>query len=217
VTHSVDVPERHGSPAKRRAILDAARRVFVREGFVRASVDAIAAEAGVSKRTIYNHFDDKEHLFVAVFQATLAAVVQDFDAAVDETLGDSDDLRRDLVALARRWVRLFLREDAAALRRLVMTEASHHPELVAAWGQAGAVRVTDRVARLLARLGERGKLDVADPFRAAQQLALLLTTPAQQVSQFGTVRLSDEQVDDIVVPNVEMFLRAYAPRPAEPG
>jgi TetR/AcrR family transcriptional repressor of mexJK operon len=192
--------------------MDAAMRVFVREGFTRASVDAIAAEAGVSKRTIYNHFDDKERLFVSVFQATLGSVVTDFDATLDVTLGDSDDLRRDLVALARSWVRLFLRDDAAALRRLVMAEAAHHPQLLAAWADAGALRVNDRVARMLGRLTERGKLDVPDPTRAAQQLTLLVTGPAQQMSQFGTVRLSDGEVDDLVIPNVEMFLRAYAPR-----
>jgi TetR/AcrR family transcriptional repressor of mexJK operon len=192
--------------------MDAAMRVFLREGFARASMDAIAAEAGVSKRTIYNHFADKERLFISVFEATLDTVVRDFDASVEETLGDSDDLHRDFIALARRWVRLFLREDAAALRRLVIAEAVHHPWLIGAWAQAGALRVQDRVEGLLARLANRGKLDVADPFRAAQQLTLLLTTPAQQISQFGTVPLSDAQVDDIVVPNVEMFLRAYEPR-----
>lgn len=212
LSHLANFPEQRGSPAKRQAIVDAAMRVFLREGFAGASMDAIAAEAGVSKRTIYNHFADKERLFIFVFEATLDAVVRDFDASVEETLGDSDDLDRDLVALARRWVRLFLREDAAALRRLVMAEARHHPWLIGAWGQAGALRVQERVERLLDRLAKRGKLDIADPSRAAQQLALLLTTPAQQMSLFGTVPLSDAQVDDIVVPNVEMFLRAYTPR-----
>jgi TetR/AcrR family transcriptional regulator, mexJK operon transcriptional repressor len=212
MAHTADIPEQRGSPAKHQAIMDAAMRVFLREGFTRASVDTIAAEAGVSKRTIYNHFDDKERLFVSVFRATLDSVTRDFDVALDETLGDSDDLHRDFVALARRWLRLFLREDAAALRRLVLAEAAHHPELIGAWAEAGAMRVNDRVARMLARLTERGKLDVPDPDRAAQQLTLLLTTPAQQISQFGTIRLSDGEVDDIVVPNVEMFLRAYTPR-----
>jgi TetR/AcrR family transcriptional repressor of mexJK operon len=201
-----------GSPAKHQAIMDAAGRVFTREGFERATVDAIAAEAGVSKRTIYNHFPDKEHLFVSVVRATLDSVAVQFDAALGETIGDSDDLEQDFVALARRWVRLFLRQDAAALRRLVMAEAAHHPQILAAWAQAGAIRTTDQVARALARLTERGKLDVPDPGRAAEQLAMLITNPANNRSFFGTAALSDAEVDDIVVPNVRMFLRAYTPR-----
>ena len=41
-------------------------RLFLRDGYARTSVDAIAAEAGVSKRTIYNHYGDKESLFLSV-------------------------------------------------------------------------------------------------------------------------------------------------------
>jgi TetR/AcrR family transcriptional repressor of mexJK operon len=200
-----------GSPAKHRAIMEAALRVFTREGYARASVDAIAAEAGVSKRTIYNHFADKERLFLGVVRTTLDSVSAEFGAALDETIGDSDDLERDLVALARRWVRLFLREDAAALRRLVLAEAPYHPQLLLGWAEAGPLRANDRLARALGRLSERGRLDVADPARAAEQLSMLVTSPAHNRSMLGTVALSDAEVDDVVVPNVRMFLRAYAP------
>src|SRR5205823_4068457 len=121
-------------------------------------------------RTIYNHFTDKEHLFQAVVLATLDSVGEDLRQALDETLGDSDDLERDLLALARRWVRLFLREDAAALRRLVLAEATHHPQLLLVWAEAGPLRVNHQLVRALARLAERGKLDIPDPAEAAQQL-----------------------------------------------
>jgi TetR/AcrR family transcriptional repressor of mexJK operon len=207
-------PTWRGSPAKHQAIMAAAFRVFTRDGFTRASVDAIAAAAAVSKRTIYNHFADKEHLFQAVVLATLGSVADDFRHALDETLGDSDDLERDLLALARRWVRLFLREDAAALRRLVLAEAPHHPQLLIDWAEAGPLRPNHQLIRALARLAERGKLDIPDPGEAAQQLTLLVTTPASNRAQFGTVTLSDAEVDAVVAPNVRMFLRAYAPAPS---
>jgi TetR/AcrR family transcriptional regulator, mexJK operon transcriptional repressor len=58
--------EPQGNPRKRRAILDAAGTVFLRDGFARASIDVIAAEAKVSKQTVYNHFGDKERLFTAM-------------------------------------------------------------------------------------------------------------------------------------------------------
>lgn len=207
VTH----PDDRKSPAKRQAIMSAAARVFVREGFDRTSVDTVAAEAGVSKRTIYNHFHDKESLFISVIRATLGSVTAEFAEALDETIGESDDLERDFVALARRWVRLFLREDAAALRRLMTAEAAHHPEIFHAWVEAGARRSIGQLVRVLARLAKRGKLAITDPARAAEQLTLLITTPAQNASMFGTVRLTDSQIDDLVIPNVQMFLRAYAP------
>ncbi|MEU4226451.1 TetR/AcrR family transcriptional regulator [Nonomuraea sp. NPDC026600] len=62
------------SPAKRRAILDAAIQVFTDLGYARASVDAIAAQAGVGKQTVYGHFGDKEQLFLAAIQEARSAV-----------------------------------------------------------------------------------------------------------------------------------------------
>ena len=51
------------------AILEAAKQLFAREGFAGVSMDKIAAEAGVSKLTVYSHFGDKEALFAAAIRA----------------------------------------------------------------------------------------------------------------------------------------------------
>jgi AcrR family transcriptional regulator len=52
----------------RRRIIDAAYALFYRQGFTRVSVDSIAAEAGVTKRTLYAHFDSKDGLLAAVLE-----------------------------------------------------------------------------------------------------------------------------------------------------
>src|SRR5436305_15065188 len=83
-TDSPDQPsERPGSPAsafpeggrsgrKRRAIIDAATRLFLDGGGYRGtSMDEIAALSGVSKQTVYKHFTDKEALFRAIVMATV--------------------------------------------------------------------------------------------------------------------------------------------------
>ncbi|TGB14694.1 TetR/AcrR family transcriptional regulator, partial [Streptomyces palmae] len=76
----------HGpQPAKRQAILDAAVTVFLREGYQRAGVDVIAAAAGVSKQTVYNHFGDKERLFLAAVEGERQRVAE---VVVDGLLGD---------------------------------------------------------------------------------------------------------------------------------
>jgi len=61
-------------PDKRRAILRGALNVFAHDGYTRASIDAVAAEAGVSTRTIYNHFSDKAELFQTVIHESAAQV-----------------------------------------------------------------------------------------------------------------------------------------------
>ncbi|MCH8112342.1 MAG: helix-turn-helix transcriptional regulator, partial [Proteobacteria bacterium] len=53
-------------PTKKELIIDAARTLFLKLGFGATSMDAIAAEAGVSKRTVYSHFQNKEALFAGI-------------------------------------------------------------------------------------------------------------------------------------------------------
>jgi TetR/AcrR family transcriptional regulator, regulator of autoinduction and epiphytic fitness len=58
--------KKRDTSAKRKAILEGAVKVFTKNGFDASSMDNIAEVAGVSKRTIYNHFPSKEILFQAI-------------------------------------------------------------------------------------------------------------------------------------------------------
>ncbi|MER6144764.1 TetR/AcrR family transcriptional regulator [Streptomyces sparsogenes] len=79
-------------PAKRQAILEAAVAVFLREGYTRASVDVIADEARVSKQTVYNHFGDKQRLFLAAVEGERERVAADFTPDPDSDLDLDPDL-----------------------------------------------------------------------------------------------------------------------------
>ncbi|MBP7656876.1 MAG: helix-turn-helix transcriptional regulator, partial [Pseudoxanthomonas sp.] len=70
-------PGRPKDLGKRAAILEAAKQLFAREGFNGVSMDQIAAEAGVSKLTVYSHFGDKDALFAAAVQAKCAEMLPD--------------------------------------------------------------------------------------------------------------------------------------------
>ena len=63
-----EVVSRRDRDARRGAILDAAEKVFLEEGFAAASMSAIAARVGGSKGTLYNYFKSKEALFEAYVQ-----------------------------------------------------------------------------------------------------------------------------------------------------
>jgi TetR/AcrR family transcriptional repressor of mexJK operon len=88
---------------KRQAIVRAARELFLREGFG-VGMDTIAAEAGVSKVTVYNHFGSKGALFTAVITDALDEPLARESSAALEGLADAEDLRTALVAAARTWV-----------------------------------------------------------------------------------------------------------------
>jgi TetR/AcrR family transcriptional regulator, mexJK operon transcriptional repressor len=207
-------PQRRKQPAKRRAIIDAAQRVFLAQGFAGSSVDAIAAAAGVSKQTIYNHFGDKEALFRAVVDAVQSEFAADFhDAGLEGRLAASDDLGDDLRQIGRRWVAAVLQEHVAALRRLVLAEQDRHPWLFDEWQQPRPA--LERALRgAISKQAERGALDVTDVGLAVDQLLLVVITAALTRAAYGSLKLTEAEAGQLVDDGVEMWLRCYRPNPS---
>jgi AcrR family transcriptional regulator len=98
-----------GWQRKHDAIAAAALVLFARDGYERTSVDAIAAEAGASKRTVYSHYGDKENLFLLVLSETYETMLQRVRDIVDRNLRDVDDVRPALTASIRDIVRTITR------------------------------------------------------------------------------------------------------------
>jgi TetR/AcrR family transcriptional repressor of mexJK operon len=195
---------------KGEAIAQAALRLFLRDGYERTSVDAIAAEAGVSKRTIYNRYTDKENLFRSVLQDMFTGSMAAFARMADTHLTDVTDVGRDLTAfLMESAVTLTLAPDRIALIRLILTEAPYFPALLRR--ERGHEGMHATLARVLGRLAEAGKLAVTDPDEAAEHLFALTLGRASNESMFSGGKLGDAEVDRIITGGVRVFLRAYGP------
>ncbi|MHC8420681.1 TetR/AcrR family transcriptional regulator [Streptomyces sp. NB004] len=126
---------REGSTPKRAAILAAARELFLANGFDRSSVDAVAARAEVSKRTVYDYFGDKRTLLQAVVDTVGESLVTTIRRILDDTLTDVADLTETadledvLVAFSMRIATDMLGSaEYATLQRLVRTQAGSVPE-----------------------------------------------------------------------------------------
>lgn len=209
---------RRGSPTKRAAIVRAALEVFVREGYARASVDAIAAAAGVSKRTVYDYYGDKERLFLSVLEETRNAQAAAFRELLERTLGQVDDVEAALSAFGREFAAQIARSaERAAVLRLMIAEASHFPALLEPAPEERPVQRA--LADRLAELDEQGLLDIPDPSEAAEFLGLLVTGRVNHRSWYGAAHLDDAEIDRLVAGGVRVFLRAYRPGAAsvEPG
>lgn len=204
---------RRGLAEKRAAIVRAACTVFGRDGYSRASIDAIAAEAGVSTRTIYNHFAGKELLFRTVVQESAAQVRDAQIEMIERGLAKVTDLEADLLALARAWVSPLAEfADHFALVRQIQAEATHLPkEVLDAWQQTGPRPVTDELARQFGLLADRGLLLAADPRRTAQHFVLLVGTEITHRSYWGAHPLPEAEIEEIIGSGVRAFLRAYRP------
>ena len=122
---------REGSTQKRAAILTAARELFLSDGFDRTSVDAVAARAGVSKRTVYDYFGDKQTLLQAVVDGVGQSLITTIGRILDDTLAEPTeaiDLEDVLVTFAMRIATDMLGSaEYATLQRLVRTQFGHLP------------------------------------------------------------------------------------------
>ncbi|WP_131741573.1 TetR/AcrR family transcriptional regulator [Actinomadura roseirufa] len=208
-------PRRRGRLDKREAILDAALRVFSREGYERASIDMIAAEAGVAKPTIYNHLGGKENLFREIMLGAARDTGAKLLAALETFPADAADgaaLRAALLAVAPRLVGCFHEPESWALQRMLHAESVRFPDLYGTIRANGMGQALDALAGRLARLANAGHLEIPDPDRAAGQFIALITHELAGLSELGNRALSDAEVDAVVTAGVDTFLRAYAPR-----
>jgi TetR/AcrR family transcriptional regulator, mexJK operon transcriptional repressor len=117
--------------AKRDQILSGARRVFLRDGFAAASTDAIAAEARVSKRTLYVYYPSKEELFADVMRKLTIENPQTraLETIEEMSPGSGEELRRDLLELAEKIVTTMMRPDYLALLRTTIADTHRFPQL----------------------------------------------------------------------------------------
>ena len=196
-----------GREAKRDAILEAARKVFMEVGFGATSMDTIAAEAKVSKQTVYNHFGSKEELFAAMirFWVDQKLVVMG-EAAKKERPEDT------LRAMAHQFLDHGSAEQRVAMYRILMAESPRFPELGDIFYSAGPALVRKFVADYLAEQHKRGTLHVENPQLTAEQFFGMLNG-CQLKAQLGIERLPDKKAIDAYIDHAVMLLmRALAPK-----
>jgi TetR/AcrR family transcriptional regulator, mexJK operon transcriptional repressor len=197
------------SEHKHRAIQQAGTEVFLELGYGAATMELIAAKAGVSKQTVYNHFQSKDGLF--------KATVEDLTSALMAPLVMRDPSKstpqRLLRALGQDFLTLMLRPSSLALYRLLVAESARFSEFGTAIYAVGAGRMLAMLADYLAWETENGRLYVTEPVFAAeifvgmlagrlQLRALLGVTPAPAEAEL--MRRADHAVT--------CFLTLYAPR-----
>ena len=207
-------PEQHlvegRSAGKRRAILGAAREVFLRNGYLAASMDEVAALADVSKVTVYKHFSDKRGLFIAVVTGAIHEA-EDSSRSLVDRLGASMEVERDLRAFARRHITLVAQPHLIRMRRMIIAESIRFPDLAKTWHRTGPERAHAMLARQIEQLVRRGLLRAADPLLAAQHLNyLILSVPLNDAMFTGRDKpYGPRQLQRFADEAIRVFLAAY--------
>ncbi len=199
---NVDVPD----SAKRRQIMEGARRVFLADGFDGASMNDIARVAGVSKGTLYVYFDSKERLFEALIREERH---QQAERLCDFSM-DNPDVRSVLFNFGRRLIEMMTRPDSMSHLRTVIAASGKFPQLGRAFYEAGPCFGANRLAQYLRRRGGEGILDIADPERVAWQFLALCKAETHSPLLFRMIDAVDPQVIDASVESaVDLILAVY--------
>jgi AcrR family transcriptional regulator len=129
--NSQTVAETARARAKREQIRAAAQRLFLELGYERASMDAIARAAEVSKQTLYHYYAAKEQLFVAVLRAlTIERFQREApDAYSERPITTFKDLETALLAYATSAVEHILSPEYVVLLRTMIAEAPRFPQI----------------------------------------------------------------------------------------
>lgn len=205
-------PERRiGRPAdaaKRAAIIAAATTAFFDKGFAGSSIEQIAADAGVSKVTIYNHFQDKRGLFVAAVESQCEMMREHFSIE-NITRGT---LRQRLTAIGEAMVDFLSREEMVQFERRIAAETETEPEIGAAFLAAGPHRMKAAFTSFILAMVEAGELIVHDAELAAEQFASMCKGMGDLERRFGEP-IDERRNRQRIEQAVEVFCRAYAIAP----
>jgi AcrR family transcriptional regulator len=201
-----DVKPRLDRDARREAILDVARDVFLEEGYANASMSTIAARVGGSKGTLYNYFKNKEDLFAA-YVVRHCAWQRD---SMFELAADAGDIRAALTQMGRVFLSTVLSDFSMANFRVIVAEAQRTPALGVAFHETGPRRGAELLGGLLQKGIDKGELKIADPVHAAHQFIGMCQNWMMKARLCNAMaEPTPEEIDAQVLPAVDMFLAAY--------
>ncbi len=195
--------------AKRRQIMEGARRVFLDHGFDGASIADIVRAAGVSKGTLYAYFPSKETLFETL-------IIEDRRKQA-EVLFVLDEENADVAAVLRRlgvsFMEMMLQPESLAFQRIVIGAAPKFPEIGKAFYTAGPCYGTKRLAAYFRRMNEAGVLHVENVELAARHFLDLCKSGLHLGLLLEATRApGEEEIAGNVDAAIRVFLSAYGAR-----
>jgi len=202
-------PRRGTEIARTAALINAATRVFLREGYGLASIDKVAAEAGVSTRTIYERYKNKADLLGAV----IGRLVDRMSTVLSTLDLNRLEPKAALTLIAEIITDRARDPDAVALFRIVATEAHRFPELAAKMRENNKLCVDNVVANYLRAGARQGVLNLADPDRAATLFLQMICSELHDRLLFGgEAELATLDFKSHVDHVIDLFLLGAAPR-----
>jgi len=189
-------------------LLGTALDIFLERGFEQTTMEEIAIQVGMSKRTVYARYEDKGALFKAAVRRAIEQYTVPREAL--EPLA-TDDLEQTLAAIARLRIANMARPVAIKLQRILSAQSYRFPELFNAAFEEGTGPTVRFLSDLFVRFSASGEINVTEPQRAATAfLSLVVGGPARVIVSGN--RLSHEEMETHIRFAVSLFLRGVGRR-----
>ena len=191
---------------KHATIVEAAKEVFIAKGYSATSMDAIAAQANVSKVTVYNHFKNKKELFSLIMVAHCRGLAPDqplikFDA--------NKPPRAILIKFCHRFIDALIQPNSVALMRRIIAEIDTFPDLAQSMWHEG-MPILQSFCQYLTEEEKAGRMQIAEIEIAARQLLGMIKENTVYPIWFGLKpKLNDKHIDQVIEKSVDLFLRFY--------
>jgi TetR/AcrR family transcriptional regulator, mexJK operon transcriptional repressor len=201
-------PTREQAEARHAALLDRALDHFLERGYERATIEAIAAEVSMTKRTVYARYADKAELFLAAVRRGIDRHVISPDE-IPRTR--AADFEQTLINVARLRVELSRTPHGLKLQRIINTESYRFPEIFTTYYNV-ATRPTVRFLAALTQEEVRaGRLAIDDPMMAANVfLSMVVSGPVRIIASGNAIE--DDDLEARLAFSVRLFLQGARPR-----
>jgi AcrR family transcriptional regulator len=210
VTPLPDVPRRairrtRRGDEKSDQIRLAAIELFLRHGYDGVSVNEIVRAVGGSKTNIYNHFHNKEGLFVAIVKGLCEDLLASFVTLDVSALGVEEGLR----SLAMALLGILLQDQHLAFQRLIIAETARFPALGRAWFESGPETSRSIIARFVEQQQQAGRLRRSDPHQSATLFHDMITFDLLHRAMLGD-QPSDDEIRHRIDTAIDVFLHGFA-------
>ena len=189
-------------PNKIGLVVSTAKKLFSVNGFERTTIDAIAKDSGVTKRTIYSHFNSKEELFGAT---VLDRVREEF--SIDSANLNGAEPSVGLTIIANQFLSLIRRGEVLGAHRTMFSVATTHPEVCNTFYKNAPLTIHAEVAQYLAKCKT---LKIKDPDVAADQFLSLFLGLDHIKCLLGFEKPTNSKDQALVKNNVDFFISAYS-------
>ncbi len=211
--HAIQIETIEPAPMtpKQASIVRAAATLFLDRGFGAVSMDAIAAEASASKRTVYSYYHNKQTLFADVMSMVcMQSGGQQGCPLVAENIIANEQITGVLQQTGEHVLNIISSPQTIELYRVVVAEAGRFPELGRSYYEMGPKWVMDRLAEYLRDLVAGGQANIEDPNCASRKFFGMVTFPIQMELMLGIeTELSESRITEISKAAAAVFCGAY--------